>query len=138
MWTLPLGFLECGETLEEGAAREVREETGVAVDPERRELSSIMNLVALGQVAVTFRVACSDEPVVKAGRECLEAGFKSEQEIAGVELAWAFMSSGQFFATLRAQKQSIKILTPRPGKSPSMKVRKYQVVRPPLIGKIHE
>ena len=32
-WTLPGGVLEVGETLVEGAAREVREETGLLVEP---------------------------------------------------------------------------------------------------------
>jgi 8-oxo-dGTP diphosphatase len=32
-WTLPGGVLELGETLEEGVAREVREETGLLVKP---------------------------------------------------------------------------------------------------------
>jgi 8-oxo-dGTP diphosphatase len=32
-WTLPGGVLEVGETLTEGVAREVREETGLAVEP---------------------------------------------------------------------------------------------------------
>lgn len=32
-WTLPGGVLELGETLVQGVAREVREETGLAVEP---------------------------------------------------------------------------------------------------------
>ncbi len=32
-WSLPGGALECGETLEEGVIREVREETGLEVKP---------------------------------------------------------------------------------------------------------
>ncbi len=31
-WSLPGGVLECGETLREAAAREVREETGISVE----------------------------------------------------------------------------------------------------------
>src|ERR1700692_4622421 len=42
-WVLPSGFLECGETLEQGAARETFEETGVSLDPNQLDLASIIN-----------------------------------------------------------------------------------------------
>ncbi len=34
-WSLPGGVLECGELLEEGVRREVREETGLEIEPLR-------------------------------------------------------------------------------------------------------
>src|ERR1700691_1515353 len=40
-WTVPLGFLERGETLEEGVARETFEETGIIINPAARGLCSI-------------------------------------------------------------------------------------------------
>jgi len=49
-WVLPSGFLECGETLEQGAARETFEETGVSLDPNQLDLASIINITAIDQV----------------------------------------------------------------------------------------
>ena len=37
-WTVPEGFLEADESAREGAARELEEETGLAVDPDALEL----------------------------------------------------------------------------------------------------
>jgi ADP-ribose pyrophosphatase YjhB (NUDIX family) len=134
LWTLPLGFLECGETLEEGAARETFEETGVKIDPTELELSSIMNLVAIHQVAVSFRASCRERPTVCAGKECVETAFMSEKELTDADLAWACMSVSQFFAELRSESQSIKILTPRANASPPLQIRKYILRnRMPLI-----
>jgi len=38
-WTVPAGFLEVDESAREGAARELEEETGLAVDPDALELA---------------------------------------------------------------------------------------------------
>jgi ADP-ribose pyrophosphatase YjhB (NUDIX family) len=38
-WTVPAGFLEVDESASEGAARELEEETGLAVDPDDLELA---------------------------------------------------------------------------------------------------
>ncbi len=52
-WTLPAGFLENGETVEEGAVREVKEETRALVDliaPYR-----MFNIVFVNQMYLMFR-----------------------------------------------------------------------------------
>ena len=50
-WEVPSGYLERGETLEEGAARETYEETGVSLDPKRLALYSVLSLATIDQVA---------------------------------------------------------------------------------------
>ncbi len=42
-WTMPGGKLEFGESLEEGAFREVFEETGISINKERVTLMSVAN-----------------------------------------------------------------------------------------------
>jgi ADP-ribose pyrophosphatase YjhB (NUDIX family) len=113
-WMIPLGFLECGETLEEGAARETLEETGVYVDPADLALCSIINMTAINQVAISFRTAFVDKPAIQARQECSEVAFMSEDEIVGDELAWASsMGNGprKFYEELRSGNYSIQLIT---------------------------
>ena len=51
-WNIPCGFLELNETLEEGALREVKEETGV--DIELDYLHTVYNLPHANQVYMIF------------------------------------------------------------------------------------
>jgi 8-oxo-dGTP diphosphatase len=52
-WQLPGGILELDETVEDGVRREVREETGAEVEPER--LTGVYKNMKLGVVALVFR-----------------------------------------------------------------------------------
>jgi 8-oxo-dGTP diphosphatase len=52
-WELPGGVLELGETFTEGVVREVREETGLTIQPER--LTGVYKHMNAGIVALVFR-----------------------------------------------------------------------------------
>jgi 8-oxo-dGTP diphosphatase len=52
-WQLPGGVLELDETPDAGVRREVREETGVEVEPQR--LTGVYKNMSLGVVALVFR-----------------------------------------------------------------------------------
>ena len=74
-WTLPAGYLELGETLQEGAAREAKEEAeaDIAIDG----ILSVFSIARIGQVQVIFRgrFANPDAPHYAAGPESLEVGL---------------------------------------------------------------
>jgi ADP-ribose pyrophosphatase YjhB (NUDIX family) len=52
-WQLPGGILELDETVEAGLRREVYEETGIAIEPQR--LTGVYKNMTLGVVALVFR-----------------------------------------------------------------------------------
>jgi len=127
-WTVPSGYLECGETLEEGAARETFEETGVMVDPERLELHGVINMVEIHQVAVGFRVELAAEPVLRPGPECLEVAFFAEEDMPGDELAWRMYmgnSPQRWFNEIRSGDYSIRLGTLAPHHD--FKSREYRI-----------
>ena len=57
-WTLPGGMLEVGETLAEGVAREVREETGLEVEP--LELVEILDRIHREGERVRYHYVIAD------------------------------------------------------------------------------
>lgn len=87
LWAPPSGFLEEGETLQEAAARETFEETGVVIDAEHLALRGVITLTALRQVYVGFRARVAVRHCV-AGREAIEAGFFSEQDVPWPQIAY--------------------------------------------------
>lgn len=93
-WEVPSGFLECGESLEQGAKRETYEETGVIVDPQQLALYSLVSLPDIEQVAISFHITLLEEPQLRCGSECLDVAFKSEREITREQLAWPFPGGG--------------------------------------------
>jgi ADP-ribose pyrophosphatase YjhB (NUDIX family) len=107
-WTPPSGFMERGETLERAAAREAHEEAGVSIAPDRLILYSVSSLPKISEVYVIFRAVAHDASC-RPGRESLDVGFFSEQDIPWDQLAYAEMPSflRHFFHEHREQKFGI-------------------------------
>jgi ADP-ribose pyrophosphatase YjhB (NUDIX family) len=84
-WTVPAGFLEVGETLEQGAAREALEEAEANIVI--RDLLSVINVTRVGQIHVMFR-AHLEQPEFGAGEESLEVDLFTQAEIPWRELAF--------------------------------------------------
>jgi ADP-ribose pyrophosphatase YjhB (NUDIX family) len=75
-WTLPAGYLEHGETVAEGAAREAWEEATARIDIEG--ILAVFSISRIGQVQVIFRArfaAGGGDPPYLAGEESLEVGL---------------------------------------------------------------
>ena len=84
-WTLPAGFMEIGETLAQGAARETDEEAGAQYEME--DLFSILNVARVGQVHIFYRARLTSD-VFKPGHETMEARLFSEDEIPWPEISF--------------------------------------------------
>ena len=84
-WTLPAGFMELGETTEQGAARETQEEAGAHF--ELQGLFSVVNVARVGQVHLYYRARLIDT-VFNPGHETLETRLFTEDDIPWDELAF--------------------------------------------------
>ena len=84
-WTLPAGFMELGETVAQGAARETDEEAGAQI--ELLDLYTLMNVVRVGQVHFFYRAKLLS-PHFNPGHETIEARLFSEQEIPWDDIAF--------------------------------------------------
>ena len=85
LWTLPAGFMENGETLRAGAARECHEEALAQVDV--GELLALVDIPEAHQVHVFFRAKLTSA-VFGAGPESLDAKLVQPGEIPWDELAF--------------------------------------------------
>lgn len=84
-WTIPAGFLENGETLEQGAARECLEEALAHV--RIGSLLAVVDIPQSHQVHVFFR-AVLPEPRHGAGTESLETALVDPADIPWPEIAF--------------------------------------------------
>lgn len=83
-WTLPAGFMELGESVDEGASREAREEAGAELELEL--MLALYSIPRIGQVQVFFRARLINDPV--PGPESLEVGLFGWDDIPWPELAF--------------------------------------------------
>ncbi len=89
LWTLPAGFMENGETTEQGAVRETWEEASANVND--LALYSIFNLPQINQVYFFYRAQLSDLSF-GPGEESLEVELFNEDAIPWDQLAFPVIS----------------------------------------------
>ncbi|MDY6978951.1 MAG: NUDIX hydrolase [Pseudomonadota bacterium] len=84
-WTLPAGFMELGETMEQAALRESEEEACANVEIDH--IYTLISLPHVNQVYVLYRARLLDLDFA-AGEESLEVRLFDEAEIPWQELAF--------------------------------------------------
>ncbi|MEI2416694.1 NUDIX hydrolase [Orrella sp. JC864] len=89
-WTLPAGFMELGETTEQGAARETQEESGARI--ELGALYTVIDVPQVEQVHLYF-LARALGPELDPGPESLYARWFEPAEIPWDELSFRTVAS---------------------------------------------
>jgi ADP-ribose pyrophosphatase YjhB (NUDIX family) len=84
-WTLPAGFMEMGESPQEGAAREAWEEARAQL--EIIDLLAVYSLPHIGQLQLFYRARLTS-PNVSAGPESEEVGLFELDALPAAELAF--------------------------------------------------
>ena len=86
LWTLPAGFMENGETAEEGAAREAHEEARamLKIGP----LLAHFSIKHISQVQMFFEAELLNPDTIEPGPESLEIGLFEKSEIPWGQLAF--------------------------------------------------
>ncbi len=84
-WTLPAGFMELGESTQQGAARETDEEAGAQIEMEA--LFSVLSVPRVGQVHLFYRARLLNDQF-NPGYETLEARLFTEDQIPWDEIAF--------------------------------------------------
>lgn len=85
LWTFPAGFMEIGESVEDAAVRETREEA--RADVEITALHAMLSLPHIAQVYLVFRGRMRS-PEFHAGPESLEVRLVSRDAIPWGEIAF--------------------------------------------------
>lgn len=85
-WTLPAGYMELGETVQQGAMREAREEAEAAIALDG--VLAIYSIARIGQVQVIFRGRFADAPHFAPGPESLDVALFGWDDIPWDEIAF--------------------------------------------------
>ena len=108
LWTLPAGFMEQEETLEQAALRETWEEAYARV--EQVQLYHIFSLPHISQVYVMFRGQLADLDF-KPGTESLAVQLFAESAIPWEEIAFRVVTSTlkQYFADYQTGEYPLQV-----------------------------
>ena len=108
LWTLPAGFMENGESTEQAAVRETREEACASV--EELELYGVFSIPHINQVYMMFRAALAADDF-EPGRESLEVRLFQEQEIPWEKLAFPVVRTTleHYFTDLRRNRFPVHV-----------------------------
>lgn len=104
LWNIPSGYLENGESVADGARREVREEAAAEVD--LRYLIALYNLEKINQVYLQF-VGDLVDGRFGVGEESLECRLFTEAEIPWEEMAFtsSVFTLNRYFESLKTGKE---------------------------------
>ncbi len=109
-WTVPAGFLEEGETTEEGACREAREEA--LADIEIDALLGIYNVPHISQVHVFYRARLRS-PDVEAGPESREVALVEWRDVPWDDLAFESVTRAlRYFGEIRDRQDFVPFRFP--------------------------
>lgn len=86
LWTLPAGFMECGESLAAGAARETFEEACAVVTP-IEPVFALIDIPHIGQTHVFFRAVLNENDFA-AGHETLAVKLFAFDELPWDDIAF--------------------------------------------------
>lgn len=106
LWTLPAGFMENQESLEQAALRESREEANANLEIEG--IYSVISLPHINQIYVIYRAKLLDLDFY-AGEESLEVQLFNEDEIPWDQLAFKTIeyTLQQFFSDRKQNNYSV-------------------------------
>ena len=105
-WNVPSGYMENGETVEQGAAREVLEETLAKVAG--LTLHTVFSIPHINQVYIHF-LAELDKPDFGIGEESLEVRLFTEEDIPWKEIAFtsSVFTLKHYFEDLRKGRREV-------------------------------
>ncbi|GIS91138.1 MAG: ADP-ribose pyrophosphatase [Pseudomonadota bacterium] len=117
LWTIPAGYMENGETIEQAACRETEEEACARVDLDG--LYAIYNIPHVSQVYMIFRGQLTDGAFAP-GAESLETSLFEEDQIPWGEIAFPVvrLTLNKFFLDRPEQRFTTFIDTVTPAARP--------------------